>query len=140
MSSARDLDQWDEIQAHGDGEDGGIGESPHYRPGRQWTVTVSAGRNVGREPMDDDRWADFRTLLYLALRAADVVVFFGGEGTGEYDGQTEQAATFVGAVVRRPDPVLEDELASLAREFEQESIAVTYGETVLVGPSTRTEV
>jgi len=46
----------------------------------------------------------------------------------------------VGAVVRLPDPVLEDELASLAREFEQESIAVTYGETVLVGPSTRTEV
>jgi len=107
----------------------------------QWTIVVSIGRNVDRAPMDDDAWEGFRSDVDRALRHRDVTVFFAGTGTGEYDGVREESATWVGATMRRPNTALETTLGVLAQWYDQKSIAVTYGTTVLVGPNGyRTEV
>jgi hypothetical protein len=101
---------------------------------RQWTITASIGRNIGRVPMEEAQWDAFRDIVDQALRDHEVTVFFAGEGTGEYEGVREAAATWVGSTVRRPDVALESELGSIAGLFGQASIAVTYGETILAGP------
>jgi len=108
---------------------------------RQWTITVSIGRNIGpHKPMSDVNWEWFRSAVDHALRDRGVTVFFAGTGTGEYEGVREESATWVGATSIRPNVVLEADLGRIAELWHQDSIAVTYGETVLVGPDGRTEV
>jgi hypothetical protein len=141
--SERDLDRYDEVLAHGDGEDGGIGESPHYfadtlaavkAAERQWTIVVGIGRrdNVNGLNLTEDEWRGFRGDVDLALRVSGVEVFFAGEGVGEYAGLREDSASWIGATSVRPNVALERKLAGLARQYDQDSIAVTYGETVFV--------
>jgi hypothetical protein len=109
---------------------------------RQWTIVVGIGRrdNVNGLELSDLEWRDFRSEVHEALERHGVAVFFAGEGTGEYEGVREASATWVGATSTRPNVALERSLSLLALTYDQDSIAVTYGETVFVGPSTRTEV
>jgi hypothetical protein len=109
---------------------------------RQWTIVVGIGRrdNVNGLNLTDEEWNGFRGDVDHALRASGVEVFFAGEGTGEYEGRREDSATWVGATSVRPNVALERRVARLARQYDQDSIAVTYGETVFVGPFGMREV
>jgi hypothetical protein len=103
---------------------------------RQWTLVISIGRrdNVNGLDLTDQEWLSFRGDVHAALVSRDVQLFFAGTGWGEYEGVVEESATWIGATRLRPDPVLEHTFEELAGQYDQDSIAVTYGETVLVGP------
>jgi hypothetical protein len=96
------------------------------------TVTVSIGRNVGDEPMSDERWYDFRSALLDELDLySGGNIHFQGQGTGIYAGTVEQSFTAVATV---ENPVgLYHTLAELAHAFDQDSIALTTGNTSFPG-------
>ena len=95
------------------------------------TVVVGIGRNVGDEPMSDERWADFRAATADEVFFASGKLHFEGEGTGYFEGRAERSYTLVATV---ENPVgLYHALADLAREFNQDSIALTTGNTSFPG-------
>lgn len=97
------------------------------------TIVVSIGRNVGDEPMRDDRWDEFREEAIDVVCRYGVVVF-SGTGTGIDPGTTiiEQSFTLV-ATLTTNITGLYRELAELAWAFGQESIALTTGNTAFPG-------
>jgi hypothetical protein len=54
--SGRDLDRYDEVLAHGDGEDGGIGRSPHG--GLDNAITTIDGRATDEASQAEWAWLD----------------------------------------------------------------------------------
>ncbi len=89
------------------------------------TTTVSIGRNVGSKPMPAGEWRHFRDLTLSVVKGRGKV-HFEGVGTAE----NEESYTIVASI---DDPVLiENQLAALASRFEQDSIAITTGETKFV--------
>ena len=96
------------------------------------TVTVSIGRNVGNVPMPGPEWRRFRRTVSDAL--ANGTVFVKDARTvGEWDGIAEESRTWVASVDSEVVPSLVEFLGGLAREYSQDDIAVTVGETVLAG-------
>lgn len=89
------------------------------------TVTVSIGRNIGKEPMDSVTWRRFKNLTREALRHGELV--FEGDGEGVYEGSVEMSATFVAAMPDYWLPLLRNELGTLRRSFDQDAIALTVG-------------
>lgn len=104
------------------------------------TVTVTIGRNVadgrgGQGPMPKDRWQDFRTIVRQSLAnnlAPDFSASY--DGTGEWGGVSEESTTFVFSGVTSTTPAADVRtwLSYLAREFGQDAIALTVGDTTLV--------
>jgi hypothetical protein len=94
------------------------------------TITVSIGRNVPRHlPLTAVEWRTFRNETLATVETFGEVHFF-GEGTGVYQGSTEESFTVVGTVediagIRRS-------LAILATFYRQDSIALTQGTTSFV--------
>lgn len=97
------------------------------------TIVVSIGRNVGDEPMDAEQWLRFRGHIVDAVQEREFDIVFEGEGTGTYEGQREPSFTLV--ATGRPTKVagLYYALDDLAREFGQDSIALTAGNTSFPG-------
>ena len=95
------------------------------------TVTVSIGRNVGDEPMSDERWYAFREATHEVLDARGTAIHFEGTGTGYFEGNIEQSFTLVATVENVVG--LYHALATLAGEFDQDSIALTTGATSFPG-------
>jgi hypothetical protein len=97
------------------------------------TVTVSIGRNVGDQPMPENRWQDFRDGIsgYLA-RFADVVYVDAAHSVGEWDGILEDSATYVAAVPAANVNGLRACLVLDCWQYGQDAIALTIGETELV--------
>ena len=115
---------------------------------RQWTIVVGIGRErrtngpaLNEPALNDYWWEAFRFDVDLVLRDRGVEIFFAGAGTGVYPGvRREESATWVGATSVRPDEVLHAQLGELARRYDRDSIAVTYGDTVFVEPAGTVEV
>lgn len=101
------------------------------------TATVTIGRGVQGTPMHRGRWDRFKTALRFVF--APVVwgdlrgeVYFDGEGEGTWDGKPEQAYTVIVGVLEDDLPRIRLRLMDLGRFYEQDSIALTYGETQFV--------
>lgn len=108
-------------------------------------IVVSAGRNVGDEPMSAERWAAFR----LSICALFPHRIFTGTGIGEYEGAREESFTVVApftpgdwAMSASPElyvRYVRAHLANLAKEYGQECIALTIAEPDLVTPESSKE-
>lgn len=100
------------------------------------TYVVSIGRNIGSEPMSATEWSNFQRSLVATLEAYGLAVVFKGEGEGIYEDEREDSFTLiaVGELSLRSSPLsFNASLATLAREYRQEAIAVVKGETTFVG-------
>jgi hypothetical protein len=97
-------------------------------------VIVSVGRNIGSRPMDITRWQTCQTAVTAVVSHAASLVFFKGTGSGIYLGEAEESFTMV-ALLKGPSYIanLRDDLSLIAGQFEQESIALTFGEPEFVG-------
>jgi hypothetical protein len=93
---------------------------------------VSIGRNIGGEPMGLAQWEDFRSAVYDAVAQYAGPVVTSAEGVGIYEGERETTYVVVGATYGGHH--LWVTLQDLAREFEQDSIALTCGTTDFVRP------
>lgn len=100
---------------------------------RTKTVTVAIGRNIGDEPMDDDRWTTFKSDTVDALAFNGYEIHSTSEGTGYYQGKGERTFVVVASVEPRFLAGLYHILANLAGNYEQDSIALTTGETSFPG-------
>ena len=96
-------------------------------------TVVSIGRNVGELPMDEDRWATFRGKVLAAVRAYTGEIYFYGVGNGLYEGKVEESFTAIGETI--DDVWLTSKfvakMTEVAKEYEQEAIAITIGDTIL---------
>ena len=96
-------------------------------------VTVTIGRNVGDRPMTNLAWSTFRANVRANLdRELGGTTFGPFDGLGQWDGLEEESTAFthlsaLPVSVKRLDNVL----ASLARLFEQDAIAWSYGQARL---------
>lgn len=110
------------------------------------TITVSAGRYIGATPMPESDWNTFRMLIGRAVEVATLTTVFKGTGLGQWtdeDGETvhEEAFTIVALDEGRGDVRwLTATLTDLARQYGQDAIAITTGETVLAGMQHTTSV
>lgn len=96
---------------------------------------VSIGRNIGGEPMGEDRWASFKAETVDAVERHAGPVVTVAEGTGRYEGQVETTFVVVGAGTGERRTPLEFELQALAWAYEQDAIAVSEAEPVFVQAS-----
>lgn len=98
-------------------------------------TVVSIGRGTkDNDVLSDVRWGDFKSRTIASVRAYADEVYFFGEGQGWYEGEREEAFTVVGSDVTDGwlRKKFEARLELLARDFRQDAVAVTYGETTFV--------
>lgn len=102
---------------------------------------ISVGRNIGSNPMDIRRWQECQCAVLAAAQLAAKAIYFKGCGSGVYIDQPEESFTVIGEL--RPAPVFErdtaidalrQDLAFIASRYEQESIALTFGQPEFVTP------
>lgn len=105
------------------------------RPEPNWrTVTVTIGRNVGDTPMSPERWATFKNQVAWDVNISSRVVHVKrAASVGQWNGVSEDSATWVCECNDAGIAELVDRMARRAYAFEQDAIAVTVGETTLVG-------
>lgn len=89
------------------------------------SVTVTIGRNVGSEPMDDARWRAARHAVAVAVSDDAAPIVFAGVGLGVWEGSREDAYTIVGSGRDRVSRRLRERLGAIAAEYGQDAIAVT---------------
>jgi hypothetical protein len=110
------------------------------------TITVSIGRNIGDEPMDDGQWVTYQEEAHRwtdqSVWCVGGQIVFEGVGVGQWtdeDGHTvrEDAFTIVALVDDDVADVVHAEIvrrmAITARNYGQDAIAVTVGTTTLAG-------
>lgn len=103
-----------------------VGTIADYRPALVY-VQANFGRNVGDEPMSDDQWNLFRADVQVAFGVRTEAHF----GQGTYDGVTEDSCHVSGFVLGGRVEALEAELAALAAEYGQDSIALIVGSRLI---------
>lgn len=93
--------------------------------------TITIGRNVGTDPMNDVAWSTFQTDMQdiLAGEAPHWEILSTHIGEGEWDGITENSAiiTMVHSKPLSPQALMSirSKLAYKCREYKQEAIAFT---------------
>lgn len=99
-------------------------------------IIVSIGRNVRNRAMSLKRWDLFRVSVSNVVRGHCSFVPFSGNGGGVWGNIGEDSFTIVGVLIDEShvSPIRE-RLAELAKEYNQESIAMTLGEVDFVGPA-----
>lgn len=100
------------------------------------TFVFGIGRNVGSVPMPTAEWAYFTDALEELVAELPMTLVFRGEGVGIFEETSEDSCTIVcvgDALNTFAFSTLTQKLRKLARRFEQESIALTIGETTFVG-------
>lgn len=98
------------------------------------TATISIGRNVGDKPLSADRWLAFRYAIRQGLGDDATVYVDGATSVGEWQGVSEESATWVADITPERASVLSGHLAKVALDYGQDAIALTLGETRLVTP------
>lgn len=98
------------------------------------TVTVSIGRNVGDQPMNDTDWQNFISAVGASVkRDAKAVYVDAAASRGEWEGIGEDSRTWVADIDEWDLGALRGSLKEWARIFRQDAIALTVGQTELVG-------
>lgn len=103
-----------------------------------YALNVTLGRNVNNRPMSYGRWhtfiQDVERTLRVTVGAPEMSFVFRGQG--EWDGVREESALIQWLVTLTPADerveILARDLAELARHYDQDAIAFTHGESVLV--------
>jgi hypothetical protein len=98
------------------------------------TVVVTIGRNIGSEPLADPIWDEFTNQIHtLARTLLDPKLLFVYEGTGEWEGVTEQSRAFHFVQTSRATDraTLRSALVTIAENFGQDAIAFTTGPSLL---------
>lgn len=99
------------------------------------TVTISIGRNVGEAPMSAREWRKFRGRIgRLVEDVAEEVYVTDAKCVGSWEGIPEESRTWVALIGKHSEVYVLDIVTILAGMFGQDVIAVTFGETHLVGP------
>lgn len=96
------------------------------------TLTVTIGRNIGSEPMEESMWERFTSSVIDTL--TDLVspdFTFTYNGQGEWDGVTEDSRAIV-AVNTHICAEVRDRLHDIALEFQQAAIGLSVGLSELV--------
>lgn len=97
------------------------------------SLVLSIGRNIGSAPMAQEKWEAFTRSAHRAITEHCGALYFAGYGTGFYEGMSEESFTLTAAAPSGSSlRSLVLALRALAREFEQDSVALTVGETELV--------
>lgn len=101
------------------------------------TLTVSIGRDVllpggvGYRPMSTLRWEDFQSDARLIVIEQGGIIRFAGAGRGYWDGGREDSYTIVASVPNNKHLELLGEYSVLAHKYDQEAVALTWGETFM---------
>jgi hypothetical protein len=105
-------------------------------------ITVTVGRNIGTHPMHHQVWADFQddaeAIIVGAASGAQIwterhygeTMWTDAEGAVIHE--TSARLTVLGAEHFDADAA-QAELRLLADQYDQDAVALTYGESVLVG-------
>lgn len=97
----------------------------------QGTIVISIGANIGSWHMDYGKWKFFKNDITTLFDN----IFFFGEGEGsfnkKYGKEIEDAYTIIGTTSKTKEE-LEEQVSKLAARYQQDHIAVVYGESVLV--------
>ena len=102
------------------------------------TVVITAGRNVGTEPMSDGRWSELRSDLVQALQSVNAEIYTRDAiGRGEWiesSGRviSEESITYVGAIEAATLEALERNISRVASKYLQDAIALVVGQSLLV--------
>jgi hypothetical protein len=91
--------------------------------------TISIGRNIGTEPMDDILWEYFVDDVLKLINKHGGEVYTIAYGGGAWDGVSEESAVIVFAGAAEE---FADELSMLASSYGQEAIGLLSGESSLV--------
>lgn len=96
-------------------------------------TVVSIGRDVNGHALNPTQWALFKSETRQAVELLTPLVFV-GEGEGIWEDQREVAYTVIGAATLSGAnaDLLRYRLEALARNYEQDAIALTLGETEFV--------
>jgi hypothetical protein len=97
------------------------------------TATISIGRGGGERRLSDGSWDTFTGSIRDLLKACDATVFVdAAESIGEWEGVPEESRTWVADIGDHSRNYLIGWLSGTASAFEQDAIALTVGETILV--------
>ena len=103
----------------------------------KFTCTVTIGRNIGEEPMNDSNWAAFRSdvsnLIINLTSTHDRYTMDALTTVGRYLDTVEESATYVFAADVFAIATMRPLLYKLARHYSQECIALVMGTTDLIG-------
>lgn len=84
---------------------------------------VTIGRNVGDEPMDDDKWREFQDRVRYAIAKNGYEFITQAVGHGYWEDTVEDSAIWVFTGGEGKAYQLHTELGHLAYYFEQDAIA-----------------
>jgi hypothetical protein len=99
------------------------------------TAVISIGRGSGASELGEGMWETFARSVrnVLALPEVGATVFVdGAESVGEWQGESEQSLTWVAQVDDGCRRLFQARLSLFAVLFDQDAIALTWGETELV--------
>lgn len=101
------------------------------------TIVISAGRNIGSEPMDEQAWRELRQAVARVMESNASQIFTKDAlGYGEWMGDAglvkEESVTYSGAVLDGALEKIQRDLQLLARQFKQDAIALIVGQSLLV--------
>ena len=99
------------------------------------TITVTIGRNVGEEPLPQDRWNEFIADTRAAVDSTVSDIWVATPYRGSWDGVPEDAFVFYGPVEAEHIPwerLLKQRLSVLAGYYGQQAIGVSVGFSELV--------
>ena len=89
------------------------------------TIVISAGRNVGNEPMSAQEWELLHINIEETLDASHVIYYTKRAiGAGDYEGMKEESVTYVVEIHETHLSDIMRGLSKLAGLFKQESIAL----------------
>ena len=102
------------------------------------TVVITAGRNIGGDPMNASEWMRLRETLGRVLESVDADIYTRDAlGIGEWTEETgrvirEESVTYVGSVQEEKIAALKERIQVIAKEYAQDAIALIVGQSILV--------
>lgn len=87
-------------------------------------ISITIGRNIGTTPMGATKWAQFGADITQAISNHATIdgQIFAGSGAGVWAGESEQAQAIIVLADEVNQPALRQDLASLAKKYQQDAI------------------
>lgn len=95
-------------------------------------VAVSIGRNLGKRPMSSTSWDHFKADIMNQIDTDEADIHFTGTGLGIYKGKTEESFTITFTTSQEHLERIKKALPGIAKDYMQDSIALTTGRTELI--------